>query len=399
MTRIFLVLLFISLSGFGLARQNSPKNDFEAALEAMDREDQEAAFFHLENWLKSYPQDALAHWYMGQVYESFPGENTPFALEYYNQAINLNPQLASAYFSRGRIFLQMERFEAAEKDFLTFQNLPKGETNQIFFEKNSTQAGVSGIFTLQGNLSAKVFYHLGLCQMGMENYEKANDYFDQAIEIRPEPDYLTEKSQALLSLDRSNEAESALITALEIDPDHFLAQERLALIRGKNPEELIEPLNIAVKNKPNEPQVWKKRGYYFLERGNWKLAERDLREALALDNQDAELYLYLGTIASRQQEWAQAEKYFSEGLFLDETNTQIILARGQARYQQSKLEEALADFIQLIGIDPTLPTAYYHRGITLLRMKRNQEACENLQLAANWGMEAAQEVIKKACQD
>ncbi|MCR9085064.1 MAG: tetratricopeptide repeat protein, partial [Cyclobacteriaceae bacterium] len=114
MTRIFLVLLFISLSGFGLARQNSPKNDFEAALEAMDREDQEAAFFHLENWLKSYPQDALAHWYMGQVYESFPGENTPFALEYYNQAINLNPQLASAYFSRGRIFLQMERFEAAE---------------------------------------------------------------------------------------------------------------------------------------------------------------------------------------------------------------------------------------------------------------------------------------------
>jgi len=79
----------------------------------------------------------------------------------------------------------MERFEAAEKDFLTFQNLPKGETNQIFFEKNSTQAGVSGIFTLQGNLSAKVFYHLGLCQMGMENYEKANEYFDQAIEIRP----------------------------------------------------------------------------------------------------------------------------------------------------------------------------------------------------------------------
>jgi len=32
-------------------------------------------------------------------------------------------------------------------------------------------------------------------------------------------------------------------------------------------------------------------------------------------------------------------------------------------------------------------------------MKRNQEACENLQLAANWGMKAAQEVIKKACQD
>jgi len=76
MTRIFLVLLFISLSGFGLARQNSPKNDFEAALEAMDREDQEAAFFHLENWLKSYPQDALAHWYMGQVYESFPGKHS-----------------------------------------------------------------------------------------------------------------------------------------------------------------------------------------------------------------------------------------------------------------------------------------------------------------------------------
>ena len=157
MTRIFLVLLFISLSGFGLARQNSPKNDFEAALEAMDREDQEAAFFHLENWLKSYPQDALAHWYMGQVYESFPGENTPFALEYYNQAINLNPQLASAYFSRGRIFLQMERFEAAEKDFLTFQNLPKGETNQIFFEKKFHASWRIGNFHPSGKSISKSF--------------------------------------------------------------------------------------------------------------------------------------------------------------------------------------------------------------------------------------------------
>ncbi|MCS5491142.1 tetratricopeptide repeat protein [Algoriphagus limi] len=394
-----LVLLVGIPIPFASAQITSDKNDFEKALEAYESEDYEQAFFLIDQWIKDHPTDATAYWYQGQIYEKFPGENEPFALEYYNQAIFHNPEIASFFFSRGRLLLKMERFGEAAEDFKTFLRLPKGETTQIIYRKNATEGGVSGIFTEQSENLTPVFYHLGLCYMGMKQYEEALNYFNQAIKGKAEADYFAEKGFALWKLNKNEEAEKALIHALEISPEHFIAKERLALIQGKDITELQEPYDLAIKNKPEDPQVWKKRGYFFLNQGKLDEAKQDLEKAVELNPQDPESWLYLGTVFNREELHKQAENYFSEGLFQDERNPELLLARGQARYQLGNLEGAMADFIQLIAVDPALPTAYYHRGITLLRMDRKSEACQNLKLAADWGMEASQQAWEKACQN
>ncbi|NVJ87193.1 MAG: tetratricopeptide repeat protein [Algoriphagus sp.] len=381
------------------AQEISEGNGLEQAISAIEKKDFESAFFLLDQWIKDHPTDALAYWYQGQVYENFSGLNEPFALENYNQAILHDPELASAYFSRGRLLLKMERFGEAAEDFKAYLRLPKGETSQIIYKKNATEGGVSGVFTEQTENKAPIFYHLGLSYLGMKNYEKAIDFFNQAIQLKPEADYFAEKGLALWNLHKNEDAEKAFIQALALNPEHFLAKERLAQVQGKDLDQLQEPYDLAVKNKPNDPLVWKKRGFYFLNQGNLTQAGEDLKISLELDSQDPETWYYLGTVAKKQGNLEAAENYFSEGLFMDERNPELLLSRGQIRYQQENLEGAMADFIQLVAADPSLPTAYYHRGITLLRMNRQSEACQNLKLASDWGMEEARIVFEKTCKD
>jgi tetratricopeptide (TPR) repeat protein len=48
------------------------------------------------------------------------------ALEHYNRAIQLKPNLAQAYAYRGALLLKMDRKSAAEKDLATLKTLNPG---------------------------------------------------------------------------------------------------------------------------------------------------------------------------------------------------------------------------------------------------------------------------------
>jgi tetratricopeptide (TPR) repeat protein len=53
-------------------------------------------------------------------------QNYPMALEHYNRAIQLKPNLAQAYEYRGALLLKMHRKSAAEKDLATLKTLNPG---------------------------------------------------------------------------------------------------------------------------------------------------------------------------------------------------------------------------------------------------------------------------------
>jgi tetratricopeptide (TPR) repeat protein len=73
--------------------------------------------------LMENPRFAEAHNYLGYSLQMEGTQNDLMALEHYNRAIQLKPNLAQAYEYRGALLLKMGRKSAAQKDLATLKTL------------------------------------------------------------------------------------------------------------------------------------------------------------------------------------------------------------------------------------------------------------------------------------
>ncbi|MFC3416350.1 tetratricopeptide repeat protein [Algoriphagus hitonicola] len=398
MKSLILSLCFLLCMNQLLAQEARPDSEYALGIEAFNQEDYETAYLHFEKWIQNNPQDPLGYWYLGQVYENFEGDGVQFALENYSIALELNPELAEVYMSRGRLNLRLERYEFAEEDFLSYLRLPKGETTQVIYKKSATDRGFSGVFTAQTDNPSETLYHLGLSRMGMEDYPKALSYLDSAISYQDDvADFHAEKGKALMELGQESEALVSLKKAVEINPNHYLARQRIILLEEGGDKEKLEVLTQSISDDPENPQAWKLRGFHRLTHDDFEGAIADFTEAISIMQDDVENWNYRGSAFAKLKEWEKAEEDFSYALTLADQDPELLLRRGQARYYQNKAEEALADFVQLIALDPQNPTGYFHRGITFHRLDRQEEACQDLNQALSMGMEQAKPILDKIC--
>ena len=73
--------------------------------------------------------------------------NYVMALDHYNRAIQLKPNLAEAYEYRGILLLKMNRKSAAEKDLATLRTLNPGlaiELERVMKNEKATSGSVPG---------------------------------------------------------------------------------------------------------------------------------------------------------------------------------------------------------------------------------------------------------------
>lgn len=394
MRLIFLGIIFL-IAGYSFAQDRS---DFEKAVATYNQGDYESAYLMMDDWLRVYSRDPQGYFYLGQIYEQFDGPSLNLALENYQKALSLDPELAEAYLARGRLYLRLKRFQDAENDFLSYRQIPKGETTQIIYRKSSTDKGVSGIFTAQSPNPSQILYHLALAKIGMEDYSAAKTLLDSAIYYTPnESDFWAEKGHVEMKQNQTEDALKSLHQAVEINPDHFLARQRINILeKGENVDQL-EELTLAIAKDPEDPQGWKIRGFYKFSQNDWEGAIEDYTEAIQILPEDSEGWFYRAKAYAKLKNWEAAEADFEEVIFINEQDPEALLGRGQSRYYLNRPEEALADFIQLIAIDPSNPSAYYHRGITLHRLDKSQEACNDLNKAIELGMPGIEEIQKKIC--
>jgi tetratricopeptide (TPR) repeat protein len=73
--------------------------------------------------LTENPRFAEAHIYLGYSLEMQGSQNYQVALEHYNRAIQLKPNLAEAYEYRSVLLVKMGRKSVAKKDLVTLKTL------------------------------------------------------------------------------------------------------------------------------------------------------------------------------------------------------------------------------------------------------------------------------------
>ena len=160
--------------------------------------------------------------------------DTDRAIEVLNRAVELNPDLADAYFQLGIAYALIETRDAAvvEEQVETPTPVP-GEKKQRVATTNSEKAFEKAVAAYQKQIDANGEDHLAYFNLGRA-YNKLNEDEDaakalkQAVKLNPEDtEYQTELGSILVKLAQYREAISPLKKALELDPENSRAMNLL----------------------------------------------------------------------------------------------------------------------------------------------------------------------------
>lgn len=395
--RYFGILLLL-LSNSSLFSQNvvSSNQRKQVAIQAFEKDDFSTSLALINSWLLDYPNDSEGYLYRARIWNQLQ-DHSKADIDY-TAYLQFIPDQAEVYLERGRVRFKNGLFELAKEDFEAFLKLPKGETSQVIYRKSPSGNGISQIFTAQTPNPSQAYYHLALCSIELKEFGPALIYLDSAISNQPnEPDFYSEKGKTLALLGKKAEAELNYKKALEINPDHHLSRQRMVFLSQTVDESSLEELTQMIINSPENPDVFKQRGYFRLSHKDPSGAKEDFLKAISLDPEDAQLWYYLASSLVALKNFKDAENTCSKALNLDPKNVDYLLLRGQCRYRMNQFEPALADFTLVTIYEPDYASGFYHKGITLRQISKNKSGCEELKKAMNLGMQEARAAWEKVC--
>jgi tetratricopeptide (TPR) repeat protein len=199
----YIVLVVISFTFFGqvaCSRKQTGKTEAEAAARTAKTVEGERSEAHvyLEKGRKFYRND----------------EDTQ-AAEAFQQALNLDPELAEAHFRLG----------------LAYDALGRGQEAEAAYEK-AVEAYKKYVSTNGNNDDAEAHYNLGQTYAGLHLYTEAVREYRQATRLKPDDAAIHyDLGLALMRLAQYDEASKAFAKSLELDPDNYRAEDELAEAR------------------------------------------------------------------------------------------------------------------------------------------------------------------------
>ena len=113
---------------------DQPVQVYNQGIELMRAKKFAEAQIKFQQALSGNPNFAEAHNNLGSSLRKQGPQNYSKALEHYNKAIQLKPNLAEAYEYRGVLFLKMGRRADAEKDLTTLKTLNLKLANELQHE-------------------------------------------------------------------------------------------------------------------------------------------------------------------------------------------------------------------------------------------------------------------------
>jgi tetratricopeptide (TPR) repeat protein len=250
---------------------------------------------------------------------------------------------------------------------------------------------------------------LGYVELARKDATAALPHFDRALEGRQgQPAALSAlagRAQALLALNREDDALAAFESLLAIDPGQadirrrvevmkFRASEQ-AISRARDAardgspaklEQAVHAYTAAIAGSPDSPFLYRERAGVERQQGNADAALEDFRKAVALDATDARSQAQIGEILEQRGELDAAEHAYVAALAieprsdlekrLDDLRNRMALAKLPSEYRAIEQAPQItrADLAALIGI----------RLSPLLQSSPRNDAALLTDVRANW---------------
>jgi len=178
--------------------------------------------------------------------------------------------------------------------------------------------------------SLRVFenYHLALAGLGkvraaQGKYDEAIDYYQRAINIVPQPDFLAALGDIYMLTDQTDEAQLQYKTVEYIgklaELNKQIYNRQLANFYSGHDLHVKEALRLALAELESRKDIY---GYdaaawAYYKNGKFEEAQSLMNQAMDLGTRDAYLYYHAGMIALRLRDEAQAREYLEQALTIN----------------------------------------------------------------------------------
>ncbi len=275
-------------------------------------------------------ESAYAEFYVGLTH-FLKGERSE-AIERYDKAIGLNPQMVMAFNNRGAAWMAEGDHRRAIGDF------------SRAIELNPQDAGA--------------YNNRGTALKGLRRYELAVADYDRAIELNPR--------DAMLYSNRGN-AYAAM---------------------GQH-ERALRDHNRAIELDPKSATNYSDRGTTFKDIGEYDLAIEDYDRAIELNPNIAAIFDNRGNAYSARGDHDLAIRDHDRAIELDEHFPTAYNNRGAAYWRKGKYQLALQDYDRAIDLSPHYAVAFYNRSECWLCLKDWKRAESDLSKAQELGLNIA----------
>ncbi|MCX5906362.1 MAG: tetratricopeptide repeat protein [Deltaproteobacteria bacterium] len=227
--------------------------------------DPKKAIEYLNNVIKLQPDLAEAYSNRGIAY-SYLGQQR-HAIENYNEAIRLKPNDAETYVNRGNAYRILSQYQRAIEDY-----------NEAVH--------------LKPNLAA-AYYNRGKAYSYLGQKQRAIEEFNETIRLKPDDAAAYyNRGVAYADIGQKQRAIEDFNEAIRLQPDLATAyyNRGVAYADLGQYQRAIEDYNEAIRLKPNDARVYYNRGNAYDNLGQIKHAIQDYNETIRLKPNDAAAY-------------------------------------------------------------------------------------------------------------
>lgn len=400
-----LLLLFIGLSV--MVHAQIPVNEKKGSsfmyyyLEGeklLEEKKYDEALANYNEALNLYPYHADAYYSRAGIREK--RGDVEGALRDYTIYLELKPDQFDALFSRALLLLSFEKWESAKKDFEKLLELPPGETNQIYFQQDQVTSSINQVFTNQGANKAYLFNYLGLTELELNDAANAKLHFDSAIYYdQNEANYFVNLGKCEEKLGDKQSAIAAYQTALAITPGHPIADHNLNILKREvaSPDEDERLLDEFIAKNPTAYFAYGERALYRFNAEDHKGAIADYNKAIELSGKEPEYWMNRGLAREKTGDLIGAYDDISKAIQLDDQYEKAWLNRANLLYKVGRYAEAIEDYDIALLQYGDYGIALYNRGLAKYRVGKKSEACYDLKRAIATGFEVPSNVINRIC--
>lgn len=278
------------------------------------------------------------------------------ALEYFNKAIELNPEFAAAYNNRGVMMLADKQFEKALDDF----------QQAIHYKSDYVEA----------------YNNRGLVRLEMKDkdLDGAISDFTEAIRLNFNPIILMNRGNSYTEKLEYEKAHSDYLTALRINPQFAFAYNNLGnLFYQIGRYDLAhQNYDLAIQVSPDLAEAHRGKGIAFMRSGDYEKAHTEFNLALDTNANDWKTYGSKADLARLQKDWNEGVINYSKAIELNSQVKNLFLNRARCYFYLRKYLEVLEDCdkAEMISIDAKDIDILMVRGFALEESGKNLSAIE-----------------------
>jgi type IV pilus biogenesis/stability protein PilW len=212
---------------------------------------------------------------------------------------------------------------------------------------------------------SELYYNLSLAYNKKGDFEDAVSAIMMAIDL--DPDYSEARNQLgnlYLAMNKLQEAAMEFEKAIELDPTHVTAHNNLGLIYSQKGqiEDAIKEFQEAVRLDPNSAEAHNNLGSLYIGQGGYNQAMPELKKALEIRPDYIKALINLGMLYVNLQDFQNAEELFLKALKTDRDSAEAYSQLGNLYLYQQEFDKAVSTFKRMQSIQPEDPRIHYFLG-------------------------------------